>query len=285
VYYCAADVGLASNSGQATCLKSLDGGLTFVRTGEPAFPVAGDEGAVGNDGDPIVECDGLHGHGVADRDGNIYLPKGVCGQPWLAISADEGLTWERMQVAKNGTPTHEAGVAVDPAGNIYYTWIGMDRLPYLAISKNRGKDWSDPIMVGAPGVNEASLPGIAVGETGKVALIYMGSTNSPGEPWTDPYAEVTWNGYMAITADALTKQPVFYTGTVNNPREPLIKGQCGPFRCQAAFDFLDVVIARDGTPWASFVDGCIEENCNASGRFLRLGEAVVGRLVGGPKLR
>jgi hypothetical protein len=280
VYYCSADVGLASESGQATCLKSLDGGLTFVRTGAPPFP------AVGNDGPPIVECDGLHGHGVVDHRGFVYLPKGVCGQPWLAISKDEGLTWERVQVANNGTPTHEASVDVDRAGNIYYTWIGKDRLPYLAISRNGGKKWTKPIMIAAPGVKEASLPSVDVGDTGKVALIYMGSTNSPGRPWNaGEYAKVTWNGYMTISSDALAQSPVFYSAPVNNPKDPLIGGECGPFRCQAAFDFLDVVIAPDGTPWATFVDGCFKGACDHSGSFLRLGEAIAGRLVGGPRLR
>ncbi len=278
VYYCSADVGLASNTAQSSCLKSLNGGLTFVRTGEPAFTTTTPS--------PIADCDGLHGHGVVGRDGTVYLPKGYCGQPWLAISTDEGTTWTRVQVANNGTPTHEAGVAVDKRGNIYYTWIVNNRLPYLAVSTDSGEKWSKPMMVGPSGLKEASLPGIAVGDVGKVALIYMGSTNSPGPPFdSGGYADVTWNGYMTMTVDALARAPVFYTGNVNPERDPLIGGQCGPFRCQAAFDFLDIVIAPDGTPWASFVDGCLKDGCQLSGRFLRLGEGVAGRLVGGPPLR
>lgn len=279
VYYCAADFGLASASGQSSCLKSMNGGLTFVRTGEPAFPAARPQGV------PIAQCDGLHGHGVVDRRGFVYLPKGECGQPWLAISRDEGFSWERVQIADNGTPTHEAGVAVDPAGNIYYTWIGDDRLPYLAVSKNRGKKWSKPMMIGAPGVNEASLPGIAAGDKGRIALIYMGTTGSPGEPWTGNYADTTWDGYMTMSTNALASDPHFYSAPINNPKDPLIKGECGPFRCQAAFDFHDVVISPDGTPWASFVDGCFAGACDHSGRLLRLGEGIVGRLTGGARLR
>lgn len=280
VYYCAADVGLATASANSTCHKSLNGGLTFARTGLSAFVYDPRDGMV------ATECDGLHGHGVVGRDGTVYLPKGYCGQPWLAISKDEGTTWTRVQVADNGTPTHEAGVAVDKTGNIYYTWIGANRLPYLAVSTDGGERWSKPLMVGPPGLKEASLPGIAVGDVGKVALIYMGSTNSPGPPFeSGDYADVTWNGYMTMTVDALERDPVFYTANVNPRNDPLIGGQCGPFRCQAAFDFLDIVIAPDGTPWAAFVDGCLEDGCNLSGRFLRLGEGVAGRLVGGPPLR
>jgi hypothetical protein len=46
----------------------------------------------------------------------------------------------------------------------------------------------------------------------------------------------------------------------------------------AVFDFIDVVIGRDGTPWSAFVDGCPEQTCSG------MGQGIVGRLVGGPKL-
>ncbi len=97
-----------------------------------------------------------------------------------AISRDEGGTWTRVQVANLGAPHHEAGVAADKQGNIYYLWIVKDRLSYLVVSTDRGKTCSEPQMVAAPGVNEASLPSIAVGDTGGVAISYMGTTESPG---------------------------------------------------------------------------------------------------------
>ncbi|MDP8956819.1 MAG: glycoside hydrolase, partial [Actinomycetota bacterium] len=84
VYYCSAGAGLARWSMESSCLKSLDGGKTFVRTGEPAFITDP------RDGIPGQECSGVHGHGFADDDGTVYIPKGHCGKPWLAISRDEG---------------------------------------------------------------------------------------------------------------------------------------------------------------------------------------------------
>lgn len=50
---------------------------------------------------------------------------------------------------------------------------------------------------------------------------------------------------------------------------------------QQEFDFIDVVIGPDGTPWTpwtSMVDGCTRNECS------RLGYAVMGHLVGGPSL-
>ena len=290
VYYCWNDVGSSS------CSKSVDGGLTFSPTGAPAYPGV-DPDAGGQDSN---FCGGLHAHGHVGQDGTVYLPKGHCGQPWLAISKDEGKTWSRVQVASNGTSTHEAGVAADSKGNIYYAWTARNRLPYLVVSKNGGKTWSKPLMIGAPGLKEANLPGLDVGAPGKVAVVYMGSENSPFRPGReeggdectaigscpgdDAYKKTTWNGYMMVTPNALDKNPTLFTGTVNDKRDPLIRDTCGPGRCRAVYDFIDIVIGPDGSAWGAFVDGCIAI-CSSTGPSNLGSEAIVGHLAGGPKLR
>ncbi len=300
VYYCWNDIATSA------CSKSLDGGISFVPTGSPAFtgPKPEQEGDDPRD----KNCGGLHGHGHVGHDGTVYLPRGFCGQPYLAISKDEGLTWERVQVASNGITHHEAGIATDNKGNIYYTWIGADRLPYLAVSTDGGGKWSKPMMIGAPRVNESSIPGIAVGDAGKVAIVYMGTTNSPGFPWPEPqpngpvppdcsiaqvpcpdpeaYEKTTWNGYMTVSDDALGKNPTFYSATVNKASDPLKRGTCGPGRCGLTIlDFIDVVIGPDGTPWYAFVDNCVGACTDPKSGQSGGNEGIVGHLVGGPKLR
>lgn len=295
VYYCSAGAGLAQDTTVSACLKSLNGGLTFAATGLPAF--TDDPSQSGGQGPIPGHCNGLSGHGVAGPDGTVYLPRAWCGQPWLAISEDEGATWNRVQVADTGTKDsgsgvsysydHEASVAVDPKGNIYYHWIAQDRKPYLAISKDRGETWGKPILVAPPGVKEAGLPSIAAGRPGRVAILYMGSTNTPDPPFDGAnYGTAEWNGYLTVSVNALAKRPVFFTGPVNDPKKPLLRGTgCGPPRCHAAYDFLDVVIGPDGTAWGVFVDGCYVPDCDEDGMLLEnAGEAVVGRLVGGPSL-
>jgi hypothetical protein len=300
VYYCWNDIGSSS------CTKSLDGGLTFVSTGSPAFPGA----------DPLAEtpsyepenptdvgsfCGGLHGHGHVGLDGTVYLPKGHCGQPWLAISTTEGATWERVQVAENGMAHHEASVATDRKGNIYYAWSAADRLIYLSISKDGGRKWSKPMMIGAPGVNETNLPSLDVGEPGQVAIAYMGSENSPGRPFPespgsttnpdcfvaqlpcpppDEYKDTTWNGYVTITKNALDKNPTFFSTTVNDKKDPFKRGTCGPGRCGLdILDFIDITIAPDGQVWSAWVDACISVCSEPKGQQDQGSEAVVGRLV------
>lgn len=292
VYLCSVGLGISVASAGSVCSKSLDGGVTFVPTGEPAY--TDDPRHRGDFGIP-GRCNGANAHGFVGPDGTIYLPRGWCGQPWLAMSKNEGLTWTRVQVAENGMPccgivegdtrgelhSHEAGVVADRDGNVYYTWVAADRLPYLSISRDGGKTWGDPMMIGPPGVRETLLPGIAIGKAGKIVVHYMGSTNSAwnGKEITGSYEDTTWNAYMTMSVNALGKNPVFYSASINDLREPLWIGECGPdpFRC-AWGDFFDVVIGTDGTPWSVGVDLCRPE-CG-TGR----GEGFAGRLVGGPRL-
>jgi hypothetical protein len=240
-----------------------------------------------------------------DARGWLYVPKGYCGQPWLAVSKDEGLTWTRTQVSglgmavdEAGTVDHEAGIGVDSKGNLYYAWVARDRLPYLAVSTDGGATWGDPEMIGIPGVKEADLPAIIVGGVGKIAFVAMESRTSPGPPWVEctdascpavgkkapNYANVTWDGVMTVSWDALDANATFYSAAVNVPSDPLIRGRCGPLRCQEAYDYLDVRIGPDGTPWASLVDGCTKDCAsNPTGKD-NDNRGVAGRLWGGASL-
>jgi hypothetical protein len=261
VYYCYQDVV------SSTCSKSLDGGVTFIPAGGPSFS--------GSDEETGEFCGGLHGHGFAGPDGTIYIPKGHCGFPWLAISRDEGTTWSRVQVASLASADHEASVAADGAGNVYYAYIGSNRLPYLVVSTDGGNTWGSPMMVGRPGVVEASLPSIDLGRDGLVAIAYMGTQGAPG-PDGD-YAQVEWDGYVTTTRTALRERPLFFSVSVNDPADPLLRGECPQTKCGPVYDFIDVVVAPDGTAWGAFVDGCLTA-CRMVGAPNDGGEGVAARI-------
>ena len=286
VYYCWNDVA------SSACSKSLDGGLTFHPTGTPAYKGVDPQGEGGR------LCGGLHGHGFVDMKGNVYLPRGYCGKASLAISRDEGLTWETHRV-DGGAFEGDAdpSVTVDKKGNIYYLFIGADRMPYLTVSKNDGKKWSKPIEVGYPGINEANLPSIDVGDPGKIAFLYMATENGPNKPKfgkgcgdkcpsTEDYKDATWIAYMSVSYNALDKNPTFYTTTANNKKDPLLRGTCGPGRCSGRIpgilDFLDMVIDPEGQPWAALVDECVLICTQGGGNDG--GEGAVGTLIG-PRLK
>jgi hypothetical protein len=239
-------------------------------------------------------CNTAAGHSSVGPDGTVYVPAGWCGQPWLAISHDEGQTWTRVQVASSGMPytsfglrEHEAGVGADRHGRIYYTWVAHDRLPYLAVSRDGGRTWGRPMMIAAPGVREATLPGVDVTPRGAVAIDYMASTNSPGPPYEQPetcvdvvrcgeegqrffdggvparYARATWNAYLTVAARPSARNPIFASQSLNDPKDPLVRGDCGPIRCREEFDFLDVEFGADGSVWAPYIDGCVRKCISA----------------------
>ncbi|MFN2581999.1 MAG: sialidase family protein, partial [Candidatus Dormibacteria bacterium] len=220
-------------------------------------------------------------------DGTLYVSRGWCNQPWVAVSHDEGATWTRTQVATNGMNTtlpsqttppnlddsgcgafgvtapgsgqsdHEAAVVADGNGHVFFMWMALDRLPYLAVSSDGGATFGAPMMVGAPGVKEAWGPVLGFDSAGHLALAYMGSTNSPGAPWGcgNSYASVTFTGYIALIDHPLDPNPLINSAPVTPPSHPLAQGNCGPDRCNNTInDFIDVKVAPDGSAWGAYVD-------------------------------
>jgi hypothetical protein len=83
----------------------------------------------------------------------------------------------------------------------------------------------------------------------------MGSTNSPGRPWTGSYATTTFTGYLGLLQHPLAKRPVVITGPVTPASAPLVNGPCGPGRCNdGVLDFIDVALGPTGDVWGAFVD-------------------------------
>ena len=273
VYLCASNLGVGTFSTSTLCMKSLDGGVTFAPTGTPPFPTN------------APESDGGLGQGLGGPDGTIYVPKGWNGVPYLAVSRDEGATWARHQVADSLMPTEAAGlgnephfathasVAMDTAGNLYFTWIGQDSKPLLAVSRDGGERWTKPMNIAPPGVDLASLPTVDAGRPGGVAIGYMAHVSNVAG----------WHGYMTVSGNALSSRPLFYSAAVNPPGDPLVWGSCGVIRCSDAGDFFDIQIGPDGGAWASFVDACSPKCGPGVGNDSS--EGVVGRLLGGPRLR
>ncbi|HEV2756824.1 MAG TPA: sialidase family protein [Actinomycetota bacterium] len=288
IYYCWNDVGSSS------CSKSLDGGLTFTPTGSPSF--TGVQPSAASENSQVPFCGGLHGHGVVGDDGTVYVPKESCLQPWLAISKDEGATWENVKVSNisAGDGILDPSVDVDKKGNIYYTWTGGDRRVYFTTSTDGGATWSKATVVTPPGVHEANLATLDVGGVGKVAIAFMGSENSPWRhncakkdkcPESSEYDKTTWNGYVTTTTNALDGQPTFVSTAVNPPKDPITRGRCGPGRCGLVFDFIDVGIAPDGSAYATFVDACVAICADKNGASNYGSDGVVVHIVGGSRLK
>jgi hypothetical protein len=273
LYSCSQTLGYNGYSTATGCERSPDGGVTWLPTGTFAFSDPSPYGAGPGSGDAGVpgHCNGDNGPIYAAA-GPLYVPRGWCGQPWLAVSRDAGATWTRTQVAKNGMNTsvsggfgvvapgsgqsdHEAAVVADKAGNVFYLWMALDRLPYLAVSRDGGRTFGAPMRVSPPGVREAWGPALDIDARGRVAIAYMGSTTSPGRPWTASYADTSFTGYLGVVTRPLDKRPLIWSGPVTPPADGLVNGECGPGRCDdGVLDFIDVALGPDGSVWGAFID-------------------------------
>ncbi len=280
------------------CLRSLDGGQTFTKAGfaftgfEPdnldaPFPFYGVPGL----------CGGLTAHLHTDSEGRVFLPAGRCGLPRIAISEDAGLTWERVFVSRDiplpgiegvgeGDNEHENTTAIDAADNLYMTWWDHnDHLPYLAISRDHGRTWSEPLMIAPPGVQEVNFPTIDAGDEGRIAIHFPGTVVADRAD-----AQRPWNFYEIVSTNALDADPLFVFTVANDPAKPVHRGNCGPGRCAGMYDFLDVVVPPADVPekavgfWAAGVDTC-GDNCERCATAADGMDGIVVRQVAGPSLR
>ncbi|HUQ39633.1 MAG TPA: sialidase family protein [Acidimicrobiales bacterium] len=273
VYYCASQVI------DADCGRSFDGGRTWEPTPSLAF--------VGLDQEAGGLCAGYHGHVRVDRDGRIYLPKGHCGFPWVAVSEDAGSTWKQVKVSDRVKAAgYHTNLATDDEGNVFYVWWDEDyKLPWLSVSRDHGNHWSEPLMIAPPGVQAVNFPSIAAGNAGRIAINFPGSTSKVADPYRP------WNSYLVISTNALDRAPVFQSTTANPLSDPIHRGDCDS-RCGAMLDFMEIVISSAGEAWASATDTC-GEDCAArmsgaippGGTVATSADGVAVRQLCGPALR
>ena len=249
VYYCVNQIGYGA------CIRSFDGGRTFLQgnqTGYEAFNpqyVATMDNAH-NDG----ICGSLHGHAVTDKEGRLFVPRGYCQTPMIAISSDAATTFHDVKVSDVTMSGQQASVAVDRNGTLYYVWQdGTYNLPYLAVSRDHGEHWSKPLMIAPPGVRETDFPTIDVGDPGRIAVTFPGTTSTGGaKDKTRP-----WNSYVVLSTNVLSDNPLFVSNIANPKWDPVHRGDCNG-RCGRMYDFLDVVSSPvdQGRVFATAVDTC-----------------------------
>lgn len=287
VHYC-----LGAAEGSGSCFRSLDGGQTWK--------------------DPVENglrfCEGIDGQGTSGQvivgpDGTAYIGQTSCtsegpnaDQAWVTISRDGGRTWEPRLVADGTielTDDHEASIAVDDAGVVYYALADKQRHILLFVSKDSGRTWSGPMDVTRPGVTGAFLPSVVAAAPGRVAILYVGTESEGG--MQEASSNTLWNAYVAVSLNGADADPVFATTYAHEPDDPVNRGACVG-RCigspneptGAMWDFLDITAHPvTGELWVSLVDSC-NDLCKVapSGDEDRdLGRGAVGIQTAGATLR
>lgn len=247
VYYASQDIGLAEIA------LSRDGGLTF----DVAVPMWN-----------LTQCNGLHGHIKVAPDGTVYVPNKNCGgQQAVAVSEDNGLTWQIRAVPGSTAGATDPSVGIGADGTIYLGFVNADGTARAAVSHNRGATWSAPANVGySHNIRNGAFAAVTAGDSDRAAFFFLG-TSTPGAAGigTDMAFDGTWHGYIATTYDGGASW-VTVNATPNDPVQRGVvctQGTTCPSGTRNLLDFNDLEIDARGRPVAAYADGCVSADCRA----------------------
>ena len=294
VYYCAQDVA------DANCAVSLDGGRTFG----PAIPVW-----------TRNQCRGIHGHIKVAPDGTAYVPVNGCGgtdivdhndgEQAVAVSENNGLTWEVRQVKGAAPGTWDPSVAIGADGTLYFGYMadGHDAngnfngsTPHIAVSHDKGKTWVNDVNVGTQlGIKNIAFPAVVAGDAQRAAFAFHGSTT--GGNYDDGAFAGVWHLYVAYTFDGGRT----WTTVDATPDDPVQRGSIctNGTLCTSTdggdtrnlLDFFDATIDKQGRVLVGYADGCITQECISGKRANGTpapndftAKAVIARQSGGKSL-
>ena len=253
--------------GYRTCYRSLDGGRTWAQRSvlfSQPVPVHKECGS-----NPEVFNAGDGNYPEPAPDGSLYVTVACGSSTFLARSTDEGASWPIVRDHRRQPLTIPATdeLRVDDSGNLYSVHQSGAHL-LLRVSRDGGLDWSAPVDMAAPGVT--SINEWFVAQRGQeVAVSYLATTGHA----------TALDGYLTVTRDALTSNPLFWSATINPPARPMYDGS----PAMARDDFIGVDIAPDGTPWASFFTSCpagsTSAGCAGQDGNPQAAGAVAGRLA------
>src|ERR1043166_2223956 len=133
-------------------------------------------------------------------------------------STDGATTWNF--VGPSGAPGgvgNFASIEIDTAGNLYQAWqVGSKTL--FSYSTNRGVTWHAPIQVStgpgspigtSPGLRQTTFPWMTVGDPGRVAIIFYGTTDTGSVSGFTGSPNALWHAYATFSTNALDANPTF----------------------------------------------------------------------------
>ena len=254
IYYCSQSIVTAF------CARSDDGGVTFG-PGIPIYIFARLNG-VDVPGAPGT-CGGLHGHVRVSPDGTVYVPNEHCfdanrvTRPGFAVSIDNGVTWVVRTVpdAKSISPGSDPSVAAGANNTIYFGYVNVDGHAKIAVTRDRGLNWSKSKDVGTPFlIQNAEFAEVIAGDDNRAAFAFLG-TRTAGDTQSATFPGV-WHLYAAFTYDAGRT----FTTVDATPSDPVQRGciwnQGGSNPCRNLLDFNDITVDRVGRVLIGYADGC-----------------------------
>jgi hypothetical protein len=200
---------------------------------------------------------GVAGPIFTSNDGIVYQPYTFSSSVWMARSTDEGRTVRLIKVSDRfGSPANLwLGGDVDAAGNVYVAWVEQGSWDVLfSRSTDRGLHWGNPVRINPPASETATMPWVAAGRNGDVAVAWYGMPNDAA-PDNAP-ASARWSAWVARSVNANARTPRFQAARLSQTPVrfgPLCTSGVGCYDRKMG-DFFEIDIARDGAVVATFND-------------------------------
>jgi uncharacterized repeat protein (TIGR01451 family) len=174
-------------------LVSTDNGVTYA----PPDPTNNVDGNIGG------SCIGRFA--VDPNNGEIFVP--VSGG--TRKSSDGGKTWQKLP-GPGAVGNFFAPLVLDTAGNLWQAWTDTHQA-YVSYSLDRGQTWHAPIPVSTPGIQQTDFVWLTVGDPGRVAVVFYGTTDGERDPSVPAYGgqNALWHAYASISTNALAADPAF----------------------------------------------------------------------------
>jgi hypothetical protein len=174
-------------------------------------------------GPPVVDYSNTHNVYIPFVRGTPIIPGVSAGPPyslWVAKSIDGASTWTRSKVADLGAhnPVNLfPELAIDKAGNLYYTWSQTqgpaqdasgftgEQDVYYTYSTDRGTTWVAPIPLTQESNDSAVMPWMVAGDPGRVDLVYYKANSGLNSNlgFDANGVPMVWNVYFAQSLNAL----------------------------------------------------------------------------------
>ncbi len=154
--------------------------------------------------------------GPKDLAGDIACGGFTCyNAVYMGVSTDGGVTFTDYPVHINPDVNVSYGhqftnVSVDRTGNVYAVYSDNHNIFY-SFSTTQGTTWQGPFRVNRTPANTAIFPWSVSGDSGKLDVVYYGTSHSPaaGETPDNYPASAAWHVYFAQNLNATTAGSTF----------------------------------------------------------------------------
>ena len=238
-------------------------------------------------------CGGLGGAPLTAADGTFAIVASfACKAPVIAYTRDNGETWSTSRGPQDAEAGHsmDPEAAFDPEGGVVVAYRRADQRVHLARTAALGPPWAGPWTLGPDAVRSTMFETISISESGRVGVAFLGTEDSAERPGSVSN-RTRWHLYAGVgDIGAAGTRPTIDVHRITAALDPVqvgpicVANQPCPKEARNLLDFIDSAFSPTGDYYVAYTDGCITNECRASGHddpsLSRASRVMVARIPG-----